>query len=290
LLGEARLVVVRLQPDPSHPERQELAASRGSHQGTTTMIVAFSLAAASAWDAPATGGVHRAGAVTSIRTSRDVQAVSKPTGYLQLLAKRAASAMSEGHAHVEPGFLSGRALDAARADMIGALSQVAPATDTEFQSIQTDLMNPDFRRQLPSDGMPFGGLLEQFDELRLVLADRTGRRLLEGGGLHLMRYPAGTKFMRHADETPFLEEPTRNSISFLLYLTPDDWGEEHGGTLRVFEGEDGTLARHIMPTGGTLVIYDSTVEHEVLPTFRERHLLSGRFRELDEHWRERQVW
>ena len=30
--------------------------------------------------------------------------------------------------------------------------------------------------------------------------------------------------------------------------------------------------------------YDSTLEHEVLPTRRKRHLISGRFREQDEAW------
>ena len=39
--------------------------------------------------------------------------------------------------------------------------------------------------------------------------------------------------------------------------------------------------------GGTLVIYDSTIEHEVLPTRRERHLISGRFRESNDDWERR---
>ena len=40
--------------------------------------------------------------------------------------------------------------------------------------------------------------------------------------------------------------------------------------------------RRVLPVSGTLVVYDSTTEHEVLETRRERVLISGRFKELDE--------
>ena len=126
----------------------------------------------------------------------------------------------------------------------------------------------------------------QLDELRVALTGTTGRALLEGGGLHLMRYPVGSKFMRHVDEDPTLFEPVRNSISFLIYLTPDDWAESDGGALHIYESgsKDVDQARVIMPVAGTLVVYDSTMEHEVLPTLRERHLISGRYRETNEDW------
>ena len=108
-----------------------------------------------------------------------------------------------------------------------------------------------------------------------------------------MRYPVGAGFMRHADEDPSLYEPVRNSISFLLYLTPQDWTAEDGGALRVFErfsdGGEAAEPRQVRPVGGTLVIYDSSLEHDVLPTQRERHLISGRFRERDEDWQARLV-
>lgn len=132
--------------------------------------------------------------------------------------------------------------------------------------------------------MPFATILAQLDELRDALADTTGRPFLDGGGFHLMRYPIDSKFMRHVDEDPALYEPRRNSVSFLLYLTPVDWSVDDGGALCVYEGGAESEPRRVMPVGGTLVIYDSTVEHEVLPTRRERHLISGRFRELDEDW------
>lgn len=200
------------------------------------------------------------------------------------LASRAAHAMNHGRAHVEPEFLSGVELASARADIINVLAQITNGDSVGFESIQTDLLKPEFRQ---SQQLPFSGLLGKLDELRASLAQCTGRSLLEGGGLHLMRYPVGSKFMRHVDEDPSLYEPERNSISFLIYLTPDDWTAAHGGALCVYEGEEGSEVRQVLPISGTLVIYDSTMEHEVLPTMRERHLLSGRFRELDDNWQRR---
>ena len=50
-----------------------------------------------------------------------------------------------------------------------------------------------------------------------------------------------------------------------------------GGALQIFEGPDGA-ARQVLPSSGTLVIYDSTLAHEVLTTHRERHLVSGRIK------------
>ena len=172
--------------------------------------------------------------------------------------------------------------------MLGALATIAPNDSGEFESIQTDLMDPSFRQMLPGE-LPFGDLLNQLDVLRSELAQLTGRTFLEGGGLHLMRYPIGSKFMRHVDEDPALYEPQRNSVSFLLYLTADDWVADDGGALRIFEDGGEGEPRQVLPVGGTLVIYDSTLEHEVLPTKRERHLLSGRFRELDEDWQQRRT-
>ena len=210
--------------------------------------------------------------------SRCCAVTEKKDSSIDALAGRAAEAISKGRAHVEPGFLSGHALEVSRADMMSVLADEFD----ELESIQTDLLDPEFQQSLPS--LPFGGLLETLAELRVALARRTGRPLSERGGLHLMRYPVGSKFMRHADEDPSLDEPVRNSISFLIYLTPTDWSAEDGGALRVYEGEGGCEPRNVLPAGGTLVVYDSTVEHEVLPTRRQRHLISGRFRELDETW------
>ena len=108
------------------------------------------------------------------------------------IASRAASAMSRGRAHVEPLFLSSAALDSARADMLNVFGESAEGS--EFDSLETDLMNVEFRKQLASS-LPFAALLTSLDEMRTALRRETGRALLDGGGLHLMRYPVGSKFM-----------------------------------------------------------------------------------------------
>ena len=178
-------------------------------------------------------------------------------------------------------------LEATRVDMMSVLGPMI-ATEGESAdmiSIETDLMNPAFRETLAaSGGLPFAALLGVIDELRAELCASTGRPLLDGGGFHLMRYPPGSKFMRHVDEDASLHEPVRNSISFLVYLTPTDWRAEDGGALRVFERGAAAEPRAVQPFGGTLVVYDSALEHEVSVTRRERLLVSGRFRELDADW------
>ena len=75
-----------------------------------------------------------------------------------------------------------------------------------------------------------------------------------------MRYPIGSKFMRHVDEDVALFEPIRNSVSFLVYLTPDDWTADDGGALLIHENGQGGEPREVLPVGGTLVVYDSTTE------------------------------
>ncbi|EOD39428.1 hypothetical protein EMIHUDRAFT_351388 [Emiliania huxleyi CCMP1516] len=201
------------------------------------------------------------------------------------LAARAAAAMRDGFAHVEQGWLSGDELVESRETMVRVLADIPQAGD-DLDSIQTDLLEPAFRAQLAdAAALPFGNLLVQLDELRGGLARHSSRSLLGGGGFHLMRYPPGAKFMRHRDEEPAMSEPRRNSISFLLYLTPDDWSAADGGSLVVYDAS--AAPRELPPTAGSLVIYDSTIEHEVQATRRERHLISGRFRESDADWSRR---
>lgn len=227
------------------------------------------------------------GAAACFATSAsEDDATATSSSSVAALAMRAAEAIEERRALVEPDFLAGAGLDAARADMATVFGQIAAegglnSADGDFHSLQTDLLHPSMR---DAPGLPFAGLLTELETLRVALADATGRPLLEGGGLHLMRYPTGSKFMRHVDEDAALYEPVRNSISFLIYLTPDDWAASDGGALRVYEEGADSEPRSVLPAGGTLVIYDSSVEHEVLPTSRVRDLLSGRFRETNEDW------
>ena len=79
----------------------------------------------------------------------------------------------------------------------------------------------------------------------------------------------------------------RRSLSFIIYLTPDDWREADGGALRVFDaqptgrlaegpGEAEETSSDVAPLAGSLVLFDSAaLPHSVLPTRRERIALVG---------------
>lgn len=87
--------------------------------------------------------------------------------------------------------------------------------------------------------------------------------------MHITSYPAGTFYTRHSDRH---KTGSSRIVSFLLYLN-EDWKEDDGGELCIYEGEE-TVAR-ILPSAGTFAIFLSEKEHEVLPTKRERASITG---------------
>ena len=100
----------------------------------------------------------------------------------------------------------------------------------------------------------------------------------------LARYlPDGSVYIRHLDKcTSSLAEMgllgwLRSSdyrhrvVTAILYLNEKDW--ESGGNLRCFDDEENQT--DVEPIGGTLVIFDSSrVEHQVLPSTKERYALT----------------
>jgi SM-20-related protein len=87
--------------------------------------------------------------------------------------------------------------------------------------------------------------------------------------MHLTAYPAGTFYKRHTDRH---KTGSSRIVSFLLYLN-EQWQSADGGELCIYEG-DKTLAS-ILPEEGTLALFLSEKEHEVLPTNRERASITG---------------
>mmetsp|Transcript_1178 Transcript_1178/g.2931 ORF Transcript_1178/g.2931 Transcript_1178/m.2931 type:complete len:348 (+) Transcript_1178:110-1153(+) len=103
---------------------------------------------------------------------------------------------------------------------------------------------------------------------------------------------------RHFDSAADDETTSRRKISLLLYLNDDTWdGKKDGGILRAYvrkptkkrktsgidnivgaEERDIVGVQDIVPRGGKLVLFDSaSVEHEVLPTMKERWAVVGWF-------------
>mmetsp|Transcript_23865 Transcript_23865/g.40692 ORF Transcript_23865/g.40692 Transcript_23865/m.40692 type:complete len:306 (+) Transcript_23865:100-1017(+) len=165
----------------------------------------------------------------------------------------------------------------------------------------------------PSDARD--DLLDLMGDLRELLQTDLGVRLSESMELQYLRYPGGDGsskkkksgfYGRHFDSSPEDEKTCRRKVSLLLYLNDETWDvKRDGGVLRAYlprqqllqqesksvkkrkrnsDGlvEEGGGTQDITPKGGTLVLFDSaSVEHEVLPTYRERWAVVGWFLEED---------
>lgn len=85
---------------------------------------------------------------------------------------------------------------------------------------------------------------------------------------HYAHYPAGGYYQRHRDT---FQGANQRRISSVFYMN-FDWTAVDGGQLRLFT--DYTTV-DVLPAAGTLVIFESQMEHEVLPTQAVRHSLAG---------------
>lgn len=86
---------------------------------------------------------------------------------------------------------------------------------------------------------------------------------------HYTQYPAGTFYKRHTDRH---KSGSARVVSFVLYLN-SQWQTTDGGQLIIY-GE-GHEQHAITPSEGTLAIFLSEKEHEVLPTNRARRSITG---------------
>ncbi len=159
----------------------------------------------------------------------------------------------------------------------------------------------------PSDARD--NLLDLMADLRDLLQMDLGIRLAEAMELQYLRYPGGGGsnekkkksgfYGRHFDSSPEDESTCRRKVSLLLYLNDETWDvKKDGGLLRAYLSgqqhqsktakkrmhdsdrfdEERDSIQDITPKGGTLVLFDSaSVEHEVLPTHRERWAVVGWF-------------
>ena len=89
---------------------------------------------------------------------------------------------------------------------------------------------------------------------------------------HFSYYRKGQFYSRHLDT---LAQNNRRMFSFVIYLN-EAWQAEDGGQLRGFRDE--TLLFEIAPQLGSMILFRSDLEHEVLPTHTDRYALTGWFR------------
>lgn len=105
-------------------------------------------------------------------------------------------------------------------------------------------------------------LLRQFLNENLFLS-------LKDQEIHIARYPPGAFYKRHLDQ---FQRDSHRKISVICYLN-ENWKPEHGGELRMYtdHGE-----QDVQPIEGRLVCFRSDlIEHEVLPSTRERASITG---------------
>lgn len=219
--------------------------------------------------------------------------------------------------HEIPNFLSPTAVSRIRADVMQFIADsrgqewVAPERDAEVRHSEA----VPFLQRLSECEVKGQSLPESLKQLRRLVY-RLHRTLREVWArehemiinnileVTLLRYPEGGYYRRHVDSSalrsgeldhvssprdgnPLTARGSHRVLSMVLFLTPDDWLAQDGGALRIFNltcaqsagcTEDEKVHRDIIPTPGTLVLFDSQIiEHSVQLTTRERLVMGGHF-------------
>ncbi|MFM7726822.1 MAG: 2OG-Fe(II) oxygenase, partial [Flavobacteriales bacterium] len=86
---------------------------------------------------------------------------------------------------------------------------------------------------------------------------------------HYAHYPPGSFYKKHVDRH---KNGSPRRVSSVLYLNTD-WLEQDGGELRIYSDEE--AFRTILPQLGTLALFLSELEHEVITTSRDRMSITG---------------
>ncbi len=86
---------------------------------------------------------------------------------------------------------------------------------------------------------------------------------------HYAHYPVGSFYKRHIDRHA---QGSARRVSSVFYLN-SNWEESAGGELVIYDGK--SEPSRIMPELGTLVLFLSEMEHEVLQTLRNRKSITG---------------
>ena len=143
---------------------------------------------------------------------------------------------------------------------------------------------PQFKHKGGGDADGRATLYQSIDSLRADLTAGCGVELdgMLTEGLYAT-YPNGGFYRRHVDSVDGTASEVRQ-WSYLLYLNTE-WKEEDGGCLRIHTDGGGEEAPpgsapsfvDIEPRAGTLVVFRSTMPHEVLDTDAQRLAVAGWF-------------
>ena len=122
--------------------------------------------------------------------------------------------------------------------------------------------------------------LNYLEQLRLAINRQLQLGLFDFE-YHMAVYPPGSFYARHLDQ---FRGVGLRTVSVILYLN-EDWQRLDGGQLRIYtEAGDDSVFHDILPVGGQVVVFLSSVfEHEVLPARRDRLSITGWFKRRDDH-------
>ncbi len=115
-------------------------------------------------------------------------------------------------------------------------------------------------------------LLMALDELCVSLKQEL-HVYLDSTECHYALYEIGHFYKRHRDST---SQNNKRIFSFTLYLN-NEWKDNDGGNLIGYDGQK--ILFSVKPEIGTMILFRSDIEHEVLPTTRDRLSITGWFRQ-----------
>jgi len=159
-------------------------------------------------------------------------------------------------------------LQAEQAD--GAFHKAGVGKDASHQVIHT--LRGDYIKWLEPDAQQPHTLsyLRELDHLRLALNRRCFLGL-QDYEVHMTQYPPNTCYHRHVDA--FYSDDNRR-VSIVLYLN-FDWRPEHDGRLLLYPENNKGGSVEILPKVGRLALFESILEHEVLPATQRRYSITG---------------
>ena len=152
----------------------------------------------------------------------------------------------------------------------GTFHKAGVGKDESHQVIHT--LRGDYIKWLePNDRQPHTlTYLRQLDHLRQALNRRCFLGL-QDYEVHMTQYPPHTRYYRHVDA--FHSDDNRR-VSIVLYLN-FDWRPEYDGRLRLYPESNEGSPVEVLPKVGRLVLFESVLEHEVLPATQRRYSITG---------------
>ena len=152
----------------------------------------------------------------------------------------------------------------------GSFHKAGVGKDAEHKIVHT--IRGDYIKWLETDeAHPHTNLyLAKLQELRQVL-NRQCFLGLQDIEVHMTQYPAHSGYHRHVDA--FHKDDNR-CISVVLYLN-FDWLESYNGRLILYPDVTPAAPIEIYPKAGRLALFESTLEHEVIPATQKRYSITG---------------